>query len=184
MKRLGDHMKTMSAASKPVLLTALKSIARTGSTQRRLAALTCLFAGILASQAGFATNGYFPHGMGTKNKAMAGAGMARPQDAIDIVNNPAVAAFLHSKLKGGGATFDPDADGPLGIENLPGIYGDGDASLDLARAYVDPTYAKKWGENTAWGVSAVLAAQSLELKGTDGLARYTQSLHRRLHAQA
>ena len=27
----------------------------------------------------FATNGYFPHGVGTSNKAMAGAGMALPE---------------------------------------------------------------------------------------------------------
>lgn len=206
-----------------------------------------VFAGVLSSPAIWASNGYFPHGMGTKNKAMAGAGMARPQDAIDIVNNPAVAAFLGSEmyaglsafsprrnfsvldpgsagqdntftfdvadidsnndlyllpeiagthqlenesafawafymrsgigtsLKGGGATFDPDADGPMGIEHAAGIYGDGHAALDLSQAYVDLTYAKKWGDNTAWGVSAVLVAQSLEIKGTGGLARYTRS---------
>ena len=206
-----------------------------------------ILAGLLVSQAGYATNGYFPHGVGTKNKAMAGAGMAKPEDAISIVNNPAVAVFLDDRmdvglavfqpnrnfttltegsggenntftfdnadtdsdrdlylapevartsqlqndsafawafymqtgigtsLKGGAATFDPDSDGPLGITTLPGIYGDGDFSLELSQAYVDITWAKKWGEKTSFGISAVLAAQSIKVKGTGGLARYTET---------
>jgi long-chain fatty acid transport protein len=32
----------------------------------------------------FATNGYFTHGIGTKNKSMAGSGIALPEDAIDV----------------------------------------------------------------------------------------------------
>jgi len=61
---------------------------------KRPTGVVLLFAGLLVSQSGYATNGYFPHGVGTKNKAMAGAGMALPEDAISIVNNPAVAVLL------------------------------------------------------------------------------------------
>ncbi len=214
---------------------------------KRPAGVLLLFGGLLASQAGVAGDGYFPYGTGAKSKAMAGAGMAMPEDAISIVNNPAVAAFLGNKmyvglstflprrnfttflegskgendtftfdvvdidsdknvyflpevartrelengsvfawafymrsgigtaLKGGAATFDPDGDGPQGIVTLPGIYGDGTVSLDLSQAYIDITWAKKWGKNTAFGVSAVLAAQSLKVKGAGGLAKYTET---------
>ena len=55
----------------------------------------------------YATNGYFTHGTGTKNKAMAGAGMAMPEDAIDVTNNPAVAPFVGDQLIIGAALFSP-----------------------------------------------------------------------------
>ena len=51
----------------------------------------------------FATNGYFTHGTGTKNKAMAGSGIALPEDAIDVTNNPAVAPFVGDQLVIGAA---------------------------------------------------------------------------------
>jgi long-chain fatty acid transport protein len=203
--------------------------------------------GLLFSHSGFATNGYFPHGVGTKNKSMAGAGMAMPEDAISIVNNPAVAVFLENRtdvglsvfqprrnyttffdgsegenntfaigpadidndkdlfftpeiarthqlsndsafawafymqsgmatsFKGGFATFDPDGDGPSGIQSLPGTFGDGTTGMELSQAFVDITWAKMAGKKTSVGISAVLAAQSLEVKGTGGLARYTET---------
>jgi long-chain fatty acid transport protein len=203
--------------------------------------------GLSLSQALYATNGFFPHGIGTKNKSMAGAGMALPEDAISIVNNPAVAAFLENRMdigltafmpnrnytilfggnngwfnsfsigpqsldsnkdlylgpeiaqtrklqnnsafawafymrngmgasyRGGSATFDPDGDGPLGITTLPGTYGDGTASLELMQGFVDISWAKRWDDQMSFGISAVLAAQSLEVTGAGDLARYTKT---------
>ena len=55
----------------------------------------------------FATNGYFTHGNGTKNKAMAGAGIALPEDAIDVTNNPAVAVLVGDQVIGGISIFSP-----------------------------------------------------------------------------
>jgi len=207
--------------------------------------LTCFF----VSNVSFATNGYFPHGIGTSNKAMAGAGMALPEQAISIVNNPAVAAFLGDRMdvgisvfmpnrkyvtffggnnghnnafsigpagvtidsdndlfvipeiartrqlqnnsafawafymRGGMSTsytgayaaFDPDGDGPQGVVTLPGTYGDDTAGLELSQAYVDITWAKKLGEKTSFGISAVLAAQSLKARGIGGFAKYTET---------
>lgn len=202
---------------------------------------------LILSQAAFATNGYFPHGIGAKNKSMAGAGMAMPEEAISIVNNPAVAAFLDDRmdigisvflpnrnystfydgsngangafsiglvnidsdndlfvlpevagirqlqnnsafawafytrggmstsLKGGYATFDPDGSGPLGIETLAGTYGDGNTGFELSQAFFDITWAKKFGEKTSFGISAVLAAQSLKVKGVGGFSKYTET---------
>ncbi len=55
-----------------------------------------------------ATNGYFTHGTGTLNKAMAGAGVALPQESIDLANNPAAAAFLDPGYSASLALFSPD----------------------------------------------------------------------------
>jgi len=74
----------------------------------RFSGLCLLLAGLLTGSTAFATNGYFPHGTGAKNKAMAGAGMAMPQDAISIVNNPAVAAFLENRMDVGVSVFMPN----------------------------------------------------------------------------
>jgi long-chain fatty acid transport protein len=63
--------------------------------------------GLCAAGSAYATNGYFTHGIGTKNKAMAGSGIALPEDAIDIVNNPAVAPFVGDQLVFGAALFSP-----------------------------------------------------------------------------
>ncbi len=209
--------------------------------------LSLVLASTLVCQIALATNGYFPHGLGTKNKAMAGAGMAMPEDAIAVVNNPAVAAFLGDKMNvglsffiprrsyttfeagsngennaftmgpadidsgddlyvipeialnrqlennsafaiafymragigtsyvGGSATFDPDGGGPLGVSSSPGTFGDGDTKFELSQGFLDIAWARQWGERTSFGVSAVLAAQSLKVAGLGGLAKYTQT---------
>ena len=54
-----------------------------------------------------ATNGYFTHGIGPANKAMAGAGDARPSMAIDAANNPASGALLEESTDIGLALFAP-----------------------------------------------------------------------------
>ena len=46
----------------------------------------------------FATNGYFAHGYGTKNKALAGAGVALPQDAMIAATNPAGMVWVGADL--------------------------------------------------------------------------------------
>lgn len=202
---------------------------------------------LLVSYPLFATNGYFPHGVGAKNKAMAGAGTAMPEDAISIVSNPATAVLLGNRMdaglsalmprrnyttlfggnngrnnsfsfgnvnldsgeelffspeiagshqldefsalawafymrnglgtsfKGGSATFDPDGEGPMEIATFPGTYGDGVAELELSQALLDITWARKIGDNSSFGLSAVLAAQSLKVKGLGGFAKYTET---------
>jgi len=55
-----------------------------------------------------ATNGYLTHGVGTKNKSMAGAGTALPQDAIDVANNPAGAAVIGKHREVGLSFLSPD----------------------------------------------------------------------------
>jgi long-chain fatty acid transport protein len=55
----------------------------------------------------WATNGYFTHGIGTKNKGMAGSGLAMPEDAISVANNPAAALANAGKYDLGLAIFSP-----------------------------------------------------------------------------
>ena len=75
--------------------------------------ITCVgaaFYTVLAAD-GFATNGYFTHGVGTHNKAMAGAGDAAPTMAIDAANNPAAGVLLDRRITreivGGWRRIDP-----------------------------------------------------------------------------
>lgn len=62
----------------------------------------------LASGSAFATNGYFAHGYGTINKAMAGAGVALPQDAMAAATNPAGMAAVGDRMDVGAGLFAPD----------------------------------------------------------------------------
>ena len=61
----------------------------------------------LVSGSAFATNGYFAHGYGTKNKSMAGAGVALPQDAMAAATNPAGMVHVGKRLDVGAAAFMP-----------------------------------------------------------------------------
>jgi long-chain fatty acid transport protein len=62
---------------------------------------------LLVSTPLWATNGYFTHGIGTKNKGMAGSGLAMPEDAISVANNPAAALANAGKYDIGIAVFSP-----------------------------------------------------------------------------
>jgi len=53
---------------------------------------------LLAASPAFATNGYFKIGAGTKNRGMAGAGIAFGQDSMASVLNPAALAGMGSRL--------------------------------------------------------------------------------------
>ncbi|HEY3285096.1 MAG TPA: outer membrane protein transport protein [Armatimonadota bacterium] len=55
-----------------------------------------------------ATNGYFSEGYGTKSKAMAGTGVALPQDSLAAATNPAGMAFVGRRFDLGLALFNPE----------------------------------------------------------------------------
>ncbi len=54
-----------------------------------------------------ATNGMLPHGTGAVNKGMAGAGVAIPQGAISVANNPAGGTWIKNSFEIGAALFSP-----------------------------------------------------------------------------
>lgn len=62
---------------------------------------------IIASPAVNATNGYSMHGASTKEKGLAGAGVAYSQDALASANNPAGMAFIGERFDVGLAVFSP-----------------------------------------------------------------------------
>jgi long-chain fatty acid transport protein len=104
-----------------------------------------------------ATNGYFTHGIGTKNKSMAGAGTAMPEDAIDIANNPAAATVVGDNMVIGAAVFSPlrsykSSDSVANGHG--GAFAIGPNDLDSDSEYfVIPHIARTWQlkNDSAWG---------------------------------
>jgi long-chain fatty acid transport protein len=73
-------------------------------TKRLLATAVVLGLCVPVAQA---TNGYFSHGYGTKSKALAGAGVALPQDAMAAAVNPAGMVHVGERLDVGLGLFSP-----------------------------------------------------------------------------
>lgn len=76
-------------------------------TKSARARLAVAVAAALAAPATYATNGYFAHGYGTKNKGLAGSGIALPQDAMHAATNPAGMVFVGNRMDLGLALFSP-----------------------------------------------------------------------------
>jgi len=206
---------------------------------------------LLASASTFATNGYFTHGVGSKFKSLAGAGVGSNSDMgpIAVANNPALAVFTEQKTeiglalfgphrsytpsdslangqggaftlaageydsgsnlfpipyvaknwtleneraitlvaygRGGmntdwnsnsaSATFDPDGPGPAVPTAFPGVFGSGDAGIDLVQLFVSVNYAQKSSDSFAWGFGPIFAYQEFEAEGLSAFAPYTKT---------
>jgi long-chain fatty acid transport protein len=111
----------------------------------RVAILAIAF-GLVAGVA-MATNGYLIHGIGTRAKAMGGAGVAFPQDALAPGTNPAGLAFVGKRYDAGVALFNPNRkytiDGnPTGF---PGTFGlvPGTVESD-ATMFIVPNFGVSW----------------------------------------
>lgn len=70
-----------------------------------------LGAGIVFSPLALATNGYFAHGYGTKNKGLAGSGGSLAQDAMIVATNPAGSVFIGERMDIGISSFSPNPRG-------------------------------------------------------------------------
>ncbi|MCI0443749.1 outer membrane protein transport protein [bacterium] len=83
-----------------------------------------LFLCITATSA-FATNGHFSHGIGTKSKAMAGAGVALALDSLAAGTNPAAMVFVGSRWDFGVALFNPNREYTVtgNPSGFPGTFG-------------------------------------------------------------
>lgn len=68
---------------------------------------------LLTPSLAFATNGYFAHGWGMKSKAMAGAGIANPEDAMAGANNPAGMVHAGNRVDFGIDWFSPDREASI-----------------------------------------------------------------------
>ncbi len=125
----------------------------------------------------FATNGYFTHGNGTKNKGMAGAGIAMPEEAMAISNNPASALLLEDSIQVGAAVFNPNRSYTTSAslaQGNGGAFTVGPNSLDSAREYfVIPhvAYTKGLSEVSAWG-AAFYGRGGMNTRWEGGTASY------------
>lgn len=70
-------------------------------------------AAALAAPAAYATNGYFKIGYGTKNRGMAGAGIAYSQDSLAPATNPSGLSFVGNRADFGVELFSPKRYGRL-----------------------------------------------------------------------
>jgi len=107
----------------------------------------------------WATNGYFTHGTGAKNKALAGSGLAMPEDAISIANNPAAALANAGKYDVGIAVFSPSRHYKTSESQANGQGGAftiGPNDIDSSNnAFFIPHIAGAWklSEESAWGAA-------------------------------
>ena len=112
---------------------------------KRVAATIAL---LTVSSTALATNGYFTHGIGTHNKSMAGAGTARPSQAIDAANNPASGVLVDDALEIGIDFFRPERSYEASASLVNGNFGAftlGEGTIDSGNEnHLIPFLAKKW----------------------------------------
>lgn len=121
-------------------------------------------AAVLASPLAQATNGYFKIGYGSKNRGMAGAGMAFAQDSLAPAVNPATLASVEDRVDAGLEIFKPkrrgkvDATG-MAVPDLGAGAAQGANSSENSRSnvYLIPNFgiSKAWSSNFTLGISAV-----------------------------
>ena len=112
----------------------------------------------LIAPAAEATNGYLIHGVGTRAKAMAGAGVALPLDALSAGTNPASAVWVGKRYDAGLAYFSPKRSYTVSGEpsQFPGTFGlvPGTVESDSEEFFI-PNFGGNWeiGENAAFGIA-------------------------------
>lgn len=118
-----------------------------------------------------ATNGYFAHGYGAKNKGLAGGGVAFAQDAMAAATNPAGMVMVGNRMDIGASLFSPSPrnytagasttgvpDGAVCGANCPFTFGGpGGTQTDESQndVFLIPHFARNWmlDENSSVGVS-------------------------------
>jgi long-chain fatty acid transport protein len=106
----------------------------------------------------WATNGYFTHGVGTKTKGLAGGGLAMPEDAMSVANNPAAALQAAGEYDLGIAVFSPlrhyKSEGGVGGQGRAFTIGPNDIDSDKNYFFI-PHMAGAWqiNDQSAWSVA-------------------------------
>ncbi len=131
----------------------------TGSSTTRLGLLLLAAAALALTAAPLAaTNGYLIHGVGTRSKGLAGAGVALPQDALAAGTNPAGMALVGKRYDVGMAIFNPNrkytvSGDPTGF---PGTFGLVPGTVDSDSEYFFvPNFGANWmlGPSSSIGIS-------------------------------
>lgn len=106
----------------------------------------------------YATNGYFAHGYSIKNKALAGAGVALPMDALTATTNPAGMVFVGNRVDAGLTLFMPSREYTVrgNPSGAPGTFGLTPGTVKSgSEMFVIPSVGVNWmlNENSSAGVS-------------------------------
>jgi len=101
----------------------------------------------------FATEGYFVHGAGARNKAMAGAGVADGQDATALITNPAGMVGIGSEATVSVSLFNPNRKFE-GFGTTPSFTPGGEHKSSET-LFAIPTAAAvfKIDDTSSWGIS-------------------------------
>ena len=133
---------------------------------KQLRFLPAVLIASLAPATGWATNGYFTHGVSIAEKGLGGAGVAYSQDTLSAANNPAGMVWQGARYDVGATLFSPmreySADGgpsnvcagPTGPCSFS--IGDGDQSIDSENEeFLIPNFGYNWvlDENSTIGLS-------------------------------
>ncbi|MEX2365236.1 MAG: outer membrane protein transport protein [Pseudohongiellaceae bacterium] len=119
---------------------------------------TAVTAALALPTAAFATNGYFAHGYGTKNKGLGGAGVALPQDSLAAATNPAGMVWVGDRMDLGAAVFSPQREYTVtgAPSGAPGSFGLTPETVESDSDYfLIPHFGRNWmlDANSAVGVS-------------------------------
>lgn len=127
----------MSLHYKRVLLTGLSALA------------------VALSGTAHATNGYFSHGYGTKNKGMAGAGVALPQDALAAATNPAGMVWVGERMDFGLSLFSPRREYRDGSPSGPAVSGATAGQDSDSEFFPIPSFGRNWqlSSDESFGIS-------------------------------
>jgi long-chain fatty acid transport protein len=114
---------------------------------------------MLATTSALATNGYFAHGYSTKEKGLAGAGVAYSQDALASATNPAGLVNVGNRFDAGIALFSPQRE--YQVNGMPSGYpgtmplSPGNYSSDN-NAFAIPNIGASWmlNDTNAVGIAA------------------------------
>jgi long-chain fatty acid transport protein len=126
------------------------------SMKRNLTLAFAVFAAVAAPSA-FATNGYFSHGYSLKEKALAGAGVAMPQDAMASSTNPAGVVMVGQRMDLGAVWFRPERS--YSVDANGGFWGMGGGipeSVDSDKNdFLIPNFGAVWvlDPNSALGLA-------------------------------
>jgi len=106
--------------------------------------LTVLFGVVTAA---YATNGYFTNGFSVESKALGGAGVALPQGSLDAAINPALMAFVGSRIDVGVSFFNPNRKYTVegNPSGFPGTFGLAPGTEKSARRwFLVPSIGGNW----------------------------------------
>ena len=117
-----------------------------------VAAVALLAGATVVAQEASATEGYFQHGFGARQSALAGAGVADSSDAMALSLNPAGLTDVDSQMQLGLSLFNP-------VRSFTGSGGPGftpNGEIESGSEYFPVpnfAYSRKIGERSAWGVA-------------------------------